>query len=139
MIVPDAIREFFFFGCSKVMRFLVASIRIFTIVRLYVKTEVEAKVEVEVEVQRVDSGGECYWFLVFGFWFRVVGFRVVNPQSYYAFLTALVKRPLRLCGVLLRLCAKQKDPRISAKFLRETKQVKVEVKKVNGKQVKNEK
>jgi len=66
--------------------------------------------------------------LVFGFWFRVVGFRVVNPQPYYAFLTALVKRPLRLCGVLLRLCAKQKDPRISAKFLRfprETKQVEV--------------
>jgi len=70
---------------------------------------------------------------VIGFWFLVSGsgFRVVNPQPYYAFLTALIKRPLRLCGVLLRLCAKQKDPRISAKFPRETKQA--EVKKVNGK------
>jgi len=79
--------------------------------------------------------GKCFWIFTTptewssSYWFRVVRFRAVNPQPYYAFLTALVKRPLRLCGVLLRLCAKQKDQRIAAKFLRfprETKQVEVE-------------
>jgi hypothetical protein len=33
------------------------------------KNEVEVKVEVETKVQRAHFGGECFWFLVFGFWF----------------------------------------------------------------------